>query len=324
MKKRYIAGGTLAATAAVLYLMNASWLASPPDTQAQLLAHRGMYQRYNREGLTRDTCTATRIEKPTHDFLENTLPSMKAAFDAGADAVEIDIHPTTDGDFAVFHDWTVDCRTDGKGVTRGHSMAQLKTLDIGYGYTYDGGKTFPFRGRFKGAMPSLSEVLTAFPDKAFLINIKSNDPREAEKLDAWLTAHPEASPQRLNVFAGERPGNRLAQLRPELKAVSKPSLKSCGLGYLALGWSGYMPKACRNTTLYVPINYTWLAWGYPNRLQERFAKTGSYVYLIGPMKNDNGMPSINTAQDYAKVPKSWRMGVATDEIAIIGPLAKGK
>jgi glycerophosphoryl diester phosphodiesterase len=83
---------------------------------------------------------------PTHGYLENTNPSMDASFRAGADIVEFDIHPTTDGKLAVFHDWTVDCRTDGKGVTREHSLAELKRLDIGHGHTADGGKTFPFRG----------------------------------------------------------------------------------------------------------------------------------------------------------------------------------
>ena len=36
---------------------------------------------------------------------------MRAAFAAGADIVEFDVHPTSDGQFAVFHDWTLDCRT---------------------------------------------------------------------------------------------------------------------------------------------------------------------------------------------------------------------
>ena len=38
---------------------------------------------------------------------------MRAAFDSGADVVELDVHLTPDGKFAVFHDWTLDCRTDG-------------------------------------------------------------------------------------------------------------------------------------------------------------------------------------------------------------------
>ena len=48
---------------------------------------------------------------------------MEAAFGAGADIVEFDVHPTTDGAFVVFHDWTVDCRTNGNGVTRSHTLA---------------------------------------------------------------------------------------------------------------------------------------------------------------------------------------------------------
>jgi glycerophosphoryl diester phosphodiesterase len=64
------------------------------------------------------------------------------------------VHPTTDGQFAVFHDWTLDCRTDGHGITREHSIADLKKLDIGYGYTTDGGRRYPFRGSGVGMMPT--------------------------------------------------------------------------------------------------------------------------------------------------------------------------
>lgn len=322
MKKRYIAGGLGLAVAAGLYLMNASWLARPPQMTPQLLAHRGVYQRYDRTDLKRDTCTATRIFKPTHAFLENTLASMKASLDAGADAVELDVHPTTDGQFAVFHDWTVDCRTDGHGVTRDHSMSELKALDIGHGYTYDGGKTFPFRGQYKGQMPSLEEVLTTWPDKHFLINIKSNDATEADKLDAWLTAHPQSRPERLMAYGGDRPIARLATLRPGLKPFGKTTMKSCGFSYMAVGWSGYMPKACYNTVLFVPQNLTWLAWGYPNRLQQRFTDAGSYLYLVAPAKGKLGVQGITTPEQYARVPKSWRMGVLTDAVEIIGPLMK--
>ena len=109
----------------------------------RLIAHRGVHQTFHRENLENDTCTAERIYPPEHDYLENTLRSMEAAFAAGADIVELDVHPTTDGHFAVIHDWTVDCRTEGTGETRSHDLAYLKTLDIGYGYTADGGATYP-------------------------------------------------------------------------------------------------------------------------------------------------------------------------------------
>jgi hypothetical protein len=127
-----------------IYLNNSSLLSKPRTEAPKLLAHRGMAQTFHMEGITDDTCTAGRIYPPEHPYLENTISSMQVAFQAGADMVELDIHPTKDGKFAVFHDWTLDCRTNGKGVTRDHTMAELKTLDIGYGYTADEGKTYPF------------------------------------------------------------------------------------------------------------------------------------------------------------------------------------
>ena len=57
---------------------------------------------FHMDGITGETCTAKRIYEPEHPFLENTIPSMEAAFEAGADIVELDVQPTTDGEFAAF------------------------------------------------------------------------------------------------------------------------------------------------------------------------------------------------------------------------------
>ncbi len=112
------------------------------------------------------------------------------------------MHPTTDGDFVVFHDWTVDCRTEGSGVTREQSLAALKALDIGYGYTADAGATFPFRGKGVGLMPTLAEVLAAFPDRRFLINIKSDDENEGQALAARIAALPAEQAALIMVYGG--------------------------------------------------------------------------------------------------------------------------
>src|SRR3954451_6364224 len=127
--------------AAFCFFNNTNLFAPGRAERPPLLAHRGLAQTFDIAGVDNDTCTASRIHPPEHPYLENTLASMEAAFRAGADIVELDIHPTTDGHFAVFHDWTLDCRTDGKGVTRQHALADLKALDVGYGYTADGGPT---------------------------------------------------------------------------------------------------------------------------------------------------------------------------------------
>src|SRR5438874_1348299 len=160
--------------AAFIFLNNTGLLVSPLPGEPTLLAHRGIAQRFDTTDLKNDTCTATRMLPPTHGYLENTIASMRAGFEAGADIVEFDVHPTTDGQFAVFHDWTLDCRTEGRGETRAHDMAYLKTLDVGYGYTADGGKTFPLRGQGVGLMPSFAEVMDAFAGRQLLVNFKSN------------------------------------------------------------------------------------------------------------------------------------------------------
>lgn len=318
MKKRWIVLGALGAVVLGLYAVNNSWSASP-EGQRTVLAHRGVHHTYSSEGLTRDSCTATRIHPPTHAFIENTLPSMREAFRLGADAVELDVHPTADGEFAVFHDWTVDCRTEGQGVTREQTMAYLRTLDVGYGYTADGGKSFPLRGKGEGLMPTLGEVLAAFPDTAFMVNIKSNDPREAEKIDAYLKAHP--GRYRVSFFGGDRPIRRLRELRPGVVATSKREAKACLKDYLLTGWSGTVPDACRNAIVTVPEGLRVVLWGWPNRFLDRMHDAGSEVYLAGPVKwSVQSVEGIDTVESARRAPMGWKGGVQTDRIEVVGPI----
>jgi glycerophosphoryl diester phosphodiesterase len=157
------------AIGAGLYLVHASWLASPPSGRPTVIAQRGLHQVYGREGVDDDTCTARRIPPPSHRFIDNTLPSIAAAFDLGADVVEVDAKLTKDHQFVLFHDNALECRTDGTGWVGERTLAELKTLDVRFGYTADDGKSFPLRGRGVGLMPSLEEALTAHPKSRFTV-----------------------------------------------------------------------------------------------------------------------------------------------------------
>jgi glycerophosphoryl diester phosphodiesterase len=300
---------------------NSSWLYGPGNAGVTLLAHRGVHQMFHRKDLTNDTCTASRIDKPRHGFLENTLPSMKAAFASGADIVEFDVHPTTDGQFAVIHDWTLDCRTDGKGVTREHSLAELKALDIGYGYTADGGKTYPFRGKGVGAMPSLDEVFAHFPDKRFLINIKSDGRAEGDLLAARLAQLAPEQRVLLMAYGGARPIERLKAKLPDLKVMSKATLKRCLLRYISLGWTGYVPKACHNSLLLVPINVASWIWGYPHKFVARMQAVGTQVFITG-IYSGNGTTGIDNEQLLMRLPRSFDGGIWTNRIELIGPIIR--
>jgi glycerophosphoryl diester phosphodiesterase len=310
--------------ALLVWSFNSSLIASAPEGDAKLMAHRGAHQTFGREDVENDTCTATLIDPPSHDHLENTIAGMQAAFAAGADVVEIDLHLTPDGKFAVFHDWTLDCRTDGKGVTEETDSATLKMLDIGYGYTADGGKTFPFRGRGVGQMPMLEEIFAANPAGKLLINFKSRRPEEGEALAALVKANPAWQGKIFGVYGGAEPTDAALAALPGLKGYTGTSAKTCLLRYLGTGWIGYVPEACRNTIVPVPSNYAFLLWGWPNRFLTRMQAAGSDVVLLGPYGSGAGTAGIDTAEQMEDVPADYSGFVWTNRILEVGPAIKAR
>lgn len=305
-----------AAVIALLWGTNTSLFSRfPKDEAPRLLAHRGQHQLFDREGLTAETCTASRIRPPEHAFLENTIPSMRAAFDAGAAVVELDVHLTPDGAFAVFHDWTLDCRTEASDVTEKTPISRLKELDIGYGYTADGGKTFPFRGQGIGMMPTLTEVFDALPEGRFLVNFKSRRAEEGETLATLLNANPAYREAVFAVYGGGEPTETAIAAVPNLKGYTARSAKKCLLGYLALGWSGYLPAACRNTLVPVPVNYASLLWGWPEKFYNRMRAAGSDVVLLGAYeKGDTGSAGIDDIATWSMVPAGFPGFIWTNRI----------
>lgn len=320
--------GAITAAAVIilgLWAWNTSLFAErPASPEIKLISHRGVHQTFSRKGLNSETCTAERIHPPDHQFLENTIPSMRAAFAAGAEAVEIDVHLTRDNQFAVFHDWTLDCRTEGSGVTHEHEMATLKALDIGYGYTADDGKTFPLRGTGTGQMPTLEEVLRAFPDGKFLINFKSTRKEEGDALAALLKSSSEWRETIFGVYGGEPPTRRSLELIENLRGYDKSSTKGCLISYLAYGWTGIVPGNCQNTYIVVPANYAWLLWGWPHRFTQRVRDAGSEVILMGDYSGGEGTVGIDSIDELEKIPEGFDGYVWTNRIEVIGPALGAK
>lgn len=301
-----------------VFLNNTNLLSYRQPGEPVLLAHRGLAQNFDRTGLQNDTCTAERMRPTGHDYLENTVPSMAAAFDLGADVVEFDVHPTTDGQFAVFHDWTLDCRTEGQGATRHHSMVELKAFDVGYGYTADGGKTYPFRGKGKGMMPSLDEVLARFPHRSFLINVKSGDSREGGLLAKRLGQLSPEHRARLMVYGDERPLSVLRSRLPDMRTLSRATIKACLLRYIAYGWTGIVPSACKRRLIAVPINVAPWLWGWPGRFLDRMEGAGSRVFVQGE-HHGGWSTGIDTKEDLARLPEGYSGGIITDRIDVVAP-----
>jgi glycerophosphoryl diester phosphodiesterase len=265
---------------ALLYVANRPFRSSAPVEAFAHLSHRGVYQTYHRRNLNNFTCTAARIDPPRHAYLENTLPSLRAAFAAGADRVEIDVHRTADGQIVVFHDWTVDCRTEGKGETRTHTLAQLQALDAGYGYTADGGRSFPFRGRAVGAIPSLRQVLAAFPDGQFLINQKDRFPETTARVAEELQAAGAVGRACLQTEGARKAAFLAALGKDACTFADRSAIKRCLVDYLITGGMGELPPSCRGESLIVfdggPMR---VLWGWPGTFLERIHAHGGKVYV---------------------------------------------
>jgi glycerophosphoryl diester phosphodiesterase len=102
----------------------------------------------------------------------NTLDAMRLSFKAGADVNDADVHITKDGVLVAMHDDTVDATTNGHGLVRDMTLAEIKALDAGYQFTGDQ-VDFPFRG--KGVtVPTIEEILTEFPTKLTSLEFKDD------------------------------------------------------------------------------------------------------------------------------------------------------
>lgn len=105
----------------------------------------------------------------------NTMAAFENAVELGVDVLEMDVHLSADGELVLIHDATVDRTTDGAGAVASMSLAELKSLDAGFNWpTLEGhelAKTTPYRGQGM-EIPTLDEVLAAFPQMLFNIEIK--------------------------------------------------------------------------------------------------------------------------------------------------------
>jgi glycerophosphoryl diester phosphodiesterase len=99
---------------------------------------------------------------------ENTLAAARKAFQVGADAWEIDVHPTRDGRLVVMHDDTLDRTTNARKAfpdrkpwyVTDFTLDEIRTLDAGSWF----GRDDPF-GQIKAGAVSADEVKSYVGEK---------------------------------------------------------------------------------------------------------------------------------------------------------------
>jgi glycerophosphoryl diester phosphodiesterase len=134
---------------------------------------------------------------------ENTMLAFyRAVEDWDADMIELDVHASADGQCMVIHDPTVERTTDGTGAVAELTASELQRLDAAHRFTRDGGATYPFRGRGV-TIPTLGEVLEAFPRTRFTVEVKA-----AAAQVPMLAAIRAAEAEDRVVIAGELEENR--------------------------------------------------------------------------------------------------------------------
>lgn len=105
----------------------------------------------------------------------DTMLAFQNSADLGVDVLEMDMHSTADGALVLMHDESLDRTTDGSGLIKEKTLAEIKALDAAYDWSLDEGQTFPYRGQ-SVTVPTMEEVFTAFPGMLMNIEIKQAEP----------------------------------------------------------------------------------------------------------------------------------------------------
>ena len=193
------------------------------------------------------------------EYPENTLPAFHAAAEAGAPYFELDVHMTGDGVVVVSHDAELR-RTCGIDASIPElTLAEVKQADAGWGFTVatatvpspaDTAGRFPFRARGI-QVPALAEVLAAFPERRYIIEIKQTEPSLAAALLAVIER---AGMRRHVLVAGEDhvPIDEIRALAPRLPTgFPYPEI----VGFMAALAPGADPYQPRGVALQIPPEY---------------------------------------------------------------------
>lgn len=96
---------------------------------------------------------------------ENTMAAFIEAVRVGVDGIELDVHRTKDGALVVIHDETLDRTTNGHGLVREQTLAEIQGLDAGSWF---------HPSYFRERVSTLEEVLDALEHLGFtgILNVE--------------------------------------------------------------------------------------------------------------------------------------------------------
>jgi len=239
------------------------------------------------------------------EFPSNTMYAFRESLAAGADTLELDVNRTKDDQFVVMHDWKVDRTTNGTGYTTDLTLAEIQQLDAAHNFipgrnavAGEPESEYPFRGVRTGAepppdgytaedfrVPTLTEVLEAFPDTPLNIEIKGQEDQESEfvRNAELLAALLNATDRRdlIVVSFNQAAVDRFHELAPEIDIA--PGLNGL-VGYFLNGEP--MPNADAVVAIQVPTEFGDLEVLTPERVaQAHRAGWAVHIWLSGNEEN---------------------------------------
>ena len=289
---------------------NASGVRETPDDDFVVLAHRGVHPHW-KGGLRYllNSCEASRILPPKHTYIENTIESVAAAFSMGASMVEIDVRQTADDRLILFHDERLECRTNGTGRVRDRDLGYLHTLDAGYGYTPDNGKTYPYRGKGLGKIPTLRHLLTSFPDRNFLIDHKDRTQKSAGILSNLLADIPGINRRSISYWGPENLLRQIQEACPGIRRMyptRKQRRRWTARYLLTFGILDFPPEA-EGLVFTIAPRYRKFIRGWPDYFNRKVRKAGGKHYMM-----------VNTPEEVNKAKQLAVDGIVTDYIELVG------
>ncbi|MDQ3680099.1 MAG: glycerophosphodiester phosphodiesterase [Actinomycetota bacterium] len=195
----------------------------------------------------------------------STLLAMRRALDAGAVALELDLHATVDRQVVVCHDATVDRTTNGTGSFADMALEAVQSLDAAYWWVpgsvvdhHASPDDYPLRGRAPAdhelRVPTFREVLEAFPFAYLNLDIKQTAPmvEPYEKLVADLLHEHGRHDDVIVASFSDAATEAFSALAPEISTAA--GLVAMSEFYVAVR-EGAEPPPMRHHALQVPPYY---------------------------------------------------------------------
>lgn len=172
---------------------------------------------------------------------ENSMPAFDLAIELGADALELDVRRSADGELVVVHDATLDRTSDGNGEVARLPLSAIREADLGAARD----ASIP---RWPGPVrvPTLDEVLARFPGVEITVDVK--DPRAAEHVVGAIEAHGRVA--RTILYVEEGTDTTAFRGYPGRRATSVPQVRRL---VLDPGWLVRAPEREIPEVVHTPL-----------------------------------------------------------------------